>query len=385
MKIILASSSSGSRGGGELYLLHLGRALVQHGHEVTLWASAHPRMDELANSFSPIGPVIRSKYQNTYDQQGLSLSSELNIFATVIAALDWKRSGADFVHLNTQFLEDGLNLLRAARLCGIPNLCTIQLTQTAVQLGARLGRIRDSLARRSLRKYPGLLVTIMESRRKELLEFIGQTPRVRMIHNGVPLFDLRKKEAVRSGKRPELGVGTGDTLFVAAGRMVTQKRPLLFLEMAERILRTVPTARFLWIGDGPFTGEWDKWVAQRNLGEVIRRCGWQPDVQPLLLCADVFMHVAEFEGIPLALLEAMSAEVPAMVTGNLVAEMPFLNESNAITVEKDSDWHALLQDRKRLAAIAGSARKLCEQEFSHLKMAENYEMLYDFTRRRTDS
>ena len=32
MKILLASSSSGSRGGGELYLVYLGRALAQRGH-----------------------------------------------------------------------------------------------------------------------------------------------------------------------------------------------------------------------------------------------------------------------------------------------------------------------------------------------------------------
>jgi hypothetical protein len=33
MKILLASSSSGSRGGGELYLIYLGRALAQRGHQ----------------------------------------------------------------------------------------------------------------------------------------------------------------------------------------------------------------------------------------------------------------------------------------------------------------------------------------------------------------
>ena len=51
MKILLASSSSGSRGGGELYLLYLGRALAERGHEAMLWASAHPRMNELAEKW----------------------------------------------------------------------------------------------------------------------------------------------------------------------------------------------------------------------------------------------------------------------------------------------------------------------------------------------
>src|SRR5688500_16843185 len=78
MKILLVSSSSGSRGGGELYLLYLGRALAQRGHSLTLWASTHTRMDELANSFSGIGEVLRSPYRNTYDHRGRSISSYLD-------------------------------------------------------------------------------------------------------------------------------------------------------------------------------------------------------------------------------------------------------------------------------------------------------------------
>ena len=53
--------SYASVNGGELYLIYLGRALVERGHSVTLWASSHPRMDELASSFAAIcGSLARS-------------------------------------------------------------------------------------------------------------------------------------------------------------------------------------------------------------------------------------------------------------------------------------------------------------------------------------
>ncbi len=100
MKILLASSSSGSHGDGELWLLHLGRALVQRGHRVVLWASQHPRMDELANSFSGVGEVLRSPYQNTYDHRGRSISSYLNLPAVRHLAAEWQRAKPDLVHLN---------------------------------------------------------------------------------------------------------------------------------------------------------------------------------------------------------------------------------------------------------------------------------------------
>jgi glycosyltransferase involved in cell wall biosynthesis len=382
MKIILASSSSGSRGGGELYLLYLGRALAQRGHYITLWASAHPRMDELANSFSAFGEVMRSAYHNTYDQRGRSLTSELNLWATGKVALEWKHAGADFLHLNKQNLEDGLDLIRAARICGLPSICTIHLAQSARHLRAKFGVIRDFLARRALRAYPGMLVTPLESRRRDLLSFLGPTPRVRTIPSGVPLFDLRQRDAVRCGKRQELGFADGDLLFIGVGRMAAQKRPLLFLETAQRILQDEPSARFIWIGDGPMAPEWDRWVSERNLSAVIRRTAWQPDVQPFLLSADVFLHVAEYEGLPLALLEAMSAALPVLLTENLLAEMPFLNASNSVGINTTFNWKSLLADRQQLKGIGQAARQLCEEEFSHNKMAESYELLYEFTRRR---
>src|SRR5580698_9507487 len=129
LKILLVSSSSGSRGGGELYLLYLGRALAQKGHKVTLWASSHARMDELSNSFSCFGDVVRSTYLNTYDHPGRSLSTRFNFSSTSAVASEWRSRQPDIVHINKQNLEDGLDLLRAAKQSGLPSLCTVQLTQ----------------------------------------------------------------------------------------------------------------------------------------------------------------------------------------------------------------------------------------------------------------
>jgi glycosyltransferase involved in cell wall biosynthesis len=382
MKIVLASSSSGSRGGGELYLLYLGRALAQRGHRIILWASSHPRMDELTNSFSAFGEVKRSAYHNTYDLRGRSITGQLNLYAAGKAAFEWRQLEPDIVHLNKQNLEDGLDLLRATRLSRLPNLCTIHLTQSAHFLRAKFAILRDAVSKRALRRYPGLLVTVLESRRRDLLEFIGPSPRVRLIPNGVPMFDLSQKEVVRAGKRQELGYAPADMLFVAVGRMVSQKRPLLFLDLAERIRLEIPGAQFLWVGDGDLSTEWDTIVKQRDLSRFVRRLSWQPDVQTLLFAADVFLHVAEYEGLPLAVLEAMSAALPVMLTPNLLHEMSFLNANNSIPLAEGNAWVDALNDRLNRHRRGLAARQLCEAEFSFSKMAENYEMLYNFTLRR---
>ena len=376
MKILIVSTSSGSRGGGELSLLYLARALAQRGHAVMLWCSTHPRMDELAAAFAGIGEVHRSDYVNTYDRRGRSLASWLDGATARRAAEQWRALAPDVIHLNKQNLEDGLDLVAAASRCGLPSLCMIHITQTARYLRAVLAGPRDFVSRRALRAFPGMFATTPESRVRDLAEFLGDGARVRMVPNGVPIPETAKLAAARQPKRAELGIADGELLCVAVGRMVPQKRPLLFLEIAERIHRSLPHTRFLWVGDGALTGEWDAWVAARNLGHAIRRLPWQSDAAGLLAAADVFLHVAEFEGLAFAILEALAAGLPCAITPNLLAEMPFLDAANSIAIDDGDAWMHTLRDPARLSAIGRAARRLAEDRFSFARMAEDYEVLY---------
>ena len=90
MRILLVSSSSGSKGGGEIYLLRLGTAIRQLGHEVALWTSEHSRMDELSRHFEKIGTVFRSTYSNTYDRCLRGLAFLQDSRQTAEAVCLWK-------------------------------------------------------------------------------------------------------------------------------------------------------------------------------------------------------------------------------------------------------------------------------------------------------
>jgi glycosyltransferase involved in cell wall biosynthesis len=378
MKILLVSSSSGSRGGGEIYLLYLARALVRRGHEVTLWASSHPRMDELAALFTEVGTVVRSEYTNTYDHRTRSLASFLNFSGAARIADEWKALRPDVIHVNKQNLEDGLDLLRAATLSKCASICTIHLSQTAAYLKASLAWLRDWIAHRALDAYNGAMVCVLDERANDLRNFLGRNERIHAVANGVELYDLAKKPAVRESKRAELGIAPNELLIAAVGRLVPQKRPFIFLDLAERIHSRVPHVRFVWIGDGSLSKEWDERAAR--LGYV-RRVGWQRSVSEFLFAADVFLHTAEFEGLPLAILEALSSGLPCAITPNLLAEMPFLDGTNSISISEDEVWADVLSDPSRLDELGKNARQLAEKCFSFDTMAARYEALYEEARK----
>src|SRR5947209_3130438 len=138
MRILLVSSGSGSRGGGEIFLRYIGMGLADRGHEVLMWMPEHERMDELARKCMSFGHIIRSHYRNTYDYTARSISTLCNWRVSRRLANEWMSLRPDVIHLNKQNLEDGLDLLRATRVCKVPSICTIHLTQTTGYVGARV-------------------------------------------------------------------------------------------------------------------------------------------------------------------------------------------------------------------------------------------------------
>lgn len=379
MRILLASSSSGSHGGGEIFLLYLGRALLEMGHTVGLWMSDHERMTPLAESFAQLGgDVIRAKYVNTYDFKGRCLTAANHTENRNTAIGSWRAWDPDIIHINKQNLEDGLDLLAAGTRVLTPNICTIHISQSARYLRATNAWLRDLVARKCLRKYPGILTAVADSRRTELATFIrGNDARIRRVYNGTPDPDFRKRTEWRNKKRTELGLTEDKILVTMVARLTAQKAPQHFLDIATDMKRRHQNLRFLWVGDGDFAKEWDHVVSERGLKDSVTRIGWQDDVQPWLAAADAYLHTAAYEGLPLSILEALSFGLPTFLTPSMIEEVSAFSSSDVCPIDDANDWQTTLLDDSQRLSLGKKARSLYEREFRVEKMAKNYSALYE--------
>ena len=379
MRILLASSSSGSHGGGEIFLLYLGRALHELGHTVGLWTSDHQRMSPLAESFAAFGgEVLRAPYTNTYDLRGRCLSAATHTRNRDTAIDTWRSWNPDVVHINKQNLEDGLDLLAAGKRSGIPNICTIHISQSARYLKAANAWIRDLVAKYCLNRYPGLLAAVADSRRLDLAEFVpGNGERIRRVYNGTPDPNLDKRADWRAEKRKELNLKDDDVLVMMVARLTAQKAPERFLDVATALRDKHANARFLWVGDGDFAEVWDRAVAERNLAHTVTRIGWQNDVRPWLAAADAYLHSAAYEGLPLSILEALSFSLPCFLTNSMVEEVSAFTVDDVCVLDEAAQWHNELLDPLTRSELGQRSRALYEREFRVEKMAENYSKLYD--------
>jgi len=376
VRILLVSSGSGSRGGGEIFIDYLGKELAERGHDIVIWIPKHPRMDELAEKCARFARVIRRDYVNIYDHPARSLSTCFSWGVSRRLAREWRAVNPDVIHINKQNLEDGLDLLRAARLCALPSVCTIHLTQTASYLRAKASSLRDWIARWQLTRYKGVFVTVQERRRETLRHFLANGAHTATIFNGVPRVDASVLQSLRAVKRRELGLSDSELLVLGVGRLVEQKRPFRFIRLAKDLHESVPGTKFLWVGDGKLVKQWQKAIASEQLDGIVSCAGWQSDVLPYLLAGDLLLHVARFEGMPFAIIEAMAAGLACAVTRELSSEIPFLNEGNVLFVDDIEDLSNKLRSPRLLARVAQGGNRLYEEKLSASKMAESYEKLY---------
>jgi glycosyltransferase involved in cell wall biosynthesis len=109
----------------------------------------------------------------------------------------------------------------------------------------------------------------------------------------------------RADARAALGITSDAPVVGFLASHTEQKRPDLFLDSAEQILRTGHRATFVLGGSGPWSARLRARAA--SLGPHLLDIGQRRDVPQVLAAFDVFVLPSMWEGMPLTVLEAMRA------------------------------------------------------------------------------
>lgn len=142
---------------------------------------------------------------------------------------------------------------------------------------------------------------------------VGAVPqrKLRMIPNGVDTDVFSRSEQLRKRSRGALRIDSEFT-WLAVGRLVKQKDYPTLLRAIELLPNN--QLRVLIAGAGCLERELRTECASRGLATQVRFCGQRKDILDLYSAADAFVMSSECEGMPVALLEAASMGLPAVVT-----------------------------------------------------------------------
>jgi glycosyltransferase involved in cell wall biosynthesis len=194
-------------------------------------------------------------------------------------------------------------------------------------------------------------------------------PPITAIPNGIA--PRQDRLADRLVVRRREGVDTAAVILLSVGNLFSRKGHDVLLNAMSRLDRS----RFvLWIaGEGTARAALERKIVELDLSSSVRLLGARSDVRDLMAAADIFVMPSRFEGLPVALLEAMDAGLPAIATR--VGGMPEALEGGAgVLVEPDDPAMlaeailALTDDPLRRATIADTARTTVRERFSADRM-----------------
>ena len=118
----------------------------------------------------------------------------------------------------------------------------------------------------------------------------------------------------RKSSRESLGISQKySKVFTFVGRLCNQKKPLVFLDFVRLAKKNNPNCFFLMIGDGELADECDEFI-QKNELDNIKRIPFHPSPPEVMALSDGMIMTSIYEGLPIAMLEALGVGVPVLAT-----------------------------------------------------------------------
>lgn len=142
-----------------------------------------------------------------------------------------------------------------------------------------------------------------------------RTPRSKVvcIPNGVMLAGY-PASVDRAAIRHSLGVADGAPLVTMVAKLMPQKGHAVLLAALPRLLADFPNLRVLLVGAGPLHDELLATIRRYAANDVVLLAGDRPDVPELLAASDLFVLPSLWEGLSMALLEAMASRLPVVAS-----------------------------------------------------------------------
>lgn len=350
------------RDGAEMLLLDLMR--LRHPR-LRYTVACLVRGGELQPEFERIGvPVTVFGRRRRYDP------------LLVLRVARWlRRQRAAIVHTHL-FTADSYGRV-AARLAGVP--AVFSTVHNIAPAGA--GWLRGVVAR-VLAASTTAVVGCSDEVANALVERDGFDPtRVRSIPNGIDL--LRFGQTGGEGVREEFGLGAERRLIGVVGRLHAQKGHAdLLLALAALAPQVRRELSCLIIGTGDLEHSLRARVLELGLEDCVVFTGMRTDVPRLVAALDLFVMPSRWEGLPIALLEAMATSravlctrvggIPDVVVDGINGMLVEPGEVEALRAGIES----LLADPSRAAEMGRRARVTVVDRFDITRTAAAYNELH---------
>ena len=276
-------------------------------------------------------------------------------------------SGTRLLHVHAGIGWEGHDVVRAGGLAGIPVIRTEHLPYLLTDTEQQRQYLKEC-------ERVAQHIVVSASSKKSYVAAGVSSGQITVVRNGVKQGVASSDLALKAG---ELDLA-GKTVILTVARFTAQKDHTTLIKAFKDVLQTVPTAVLLLVGTGEERPGIEALVEKLDVEQAVQFLGSRRDVFDLMHLADLFVLPSRFEGLPLAVLEAMSAGL-AVVATRIDGNVEALGEDHPFLVEP-GDPDALA--RMCLAALGDSTatinaqRERFEAQFTSSRMTRETTEVY---------
>ncbi len=230
------------------------------------------------------------------------------------------------------------------------------------------------------------LVVVAERVRDDAIAEGVHPERIVKIANGVVLPPAANGDP--GPLRARLGLDGDHPILLTVGRLRYQKAHSVLLRAFPPVLEEFPNSRMLIAGDGILRAELEAEAASLGIASQVKFLGVRQDVPALLSLADLFVFPSRFEGMPNAVLEAMSHRLPVIATSVQGVDEIIHDERNGLLVPLEDPAALsqailrLLRDPVMMRRLGDAALETIESGYTVDIMCRQYEALLTAQARR---
>ena len=284
-------------GGGEVQVLELSRYLHRAGHITHVATPSH-------------GVLAQHLHQDGLSVVPLSIRNHLDAMAGWHLRRLVRKEHYDLVHFHTaraHALSPWLHKLEVQR-----------IVTRRMDYGIKPGWFSHFLYGSQV----NMVIAISAGVAKALHAAHIPDASIRVIPSGVNTDQFIPTAAQRARIRHKYQLDEITRVILMTGALVTRKAHHTLIEAASHIHHSQrhaekrrPPVHYLICGDGPLRQELEDRVHTLGLSSLFHFTGFCTDLPAHLAAADLFVHVPVWEGLGVAVIEALAAGLPVVASG----------------------------------------------------------------------
>lgn len=225
-------------------------------------------------------------------------------------------------------------------------------------------------------------ICVSNANREEGRTLFGKTFDPVVIQNSI---DSRKFNPDKNyyDVRQEFGIDASQILIGFIARFTWQKQPIVLIRAFSEVLKEVPEARLLMVGEGEEKNEALTLIKKLGIEDKILLEDFRKDVPDVLAAIDIFVLPSLWEGLPVALLEAMSMGKPIIATGVDGTTEVIENMVSGYLINTDNLQKNLIKamihlcnDKELKYKLAGGAKERIREHYNVEMMTRRNEEIY---------